>query len=521
MSPRDELRYWRNLAMQRGHESLDPDYIENAIRDIYEHDLLPGDGDIRQTRRSRTPHPPHAHPPHIPHAGTSHGTYGNEAYPRAPTQTRTQSRRPVTSPEEVLTPVTPSSTTRDQLPHNTRTRYSSSGIESNSLQQPPYHRSPPPYQEQPHNSHTPTYHRTTEFDPYPSHGPHHSFPPFLNEGIQINPEPTLLIHYIQWSPPFARDTSETWRTLQRSPATTPGLYAFRFPLRPLPRLDVPADTFWAGDTVSGQEPASAQQGAVPPVQQPPDTYTEARLWSGWLLSSPSSWRPTWAPAVTPGSGRVPHWNPGTWPPVPRATEVPIQLSPWLAPNPIDPNVPQIEWDLGTHPATARWFTGAHVILPLDSSGGGSMSAGIGQEPATSPASDKLFVLCDVSSINRFWGPIVIERPGGRVTIGDLLEGIYIFFQMHLSRAEVAYISSLGPEYYRLPLAAYQRRVAQRPSGVPRDRDGRDGIRRVDCLGDGRRWWGAWVTHNPNGTWQLNLGLSLNRDSIRVTRPSRT
>lgn len=171
MSPRDEIRYWRNLAMQRGHESLDPDYIENAIRDIYEHDLLPGDGDIRQTRRSRTPHPPHAHPPHIPHASTSHGTYGNEAYPRAQTQTRTQSRRPVTSPEEVLTPVTPSSTTRDQLPHNTRTRYSSSGIESNSLQQPPYHRSPPPYQEQPHNSHTPIYHRTTEFDPYLTRSP--------------------------------------------------------------------------------------------------------------------------------------------------------------------------------------------------------------------------------------------------------------------------------------------------------------------------------------------------------------
>ncbi|KIN96999.1 hypothetical protein M404DRAFT_32738 [Pisolithus tinctorius Marx 270] len=45
-------------------------------------------------------------------------------------------------------------------------------------------------------------------------------------------------------------------------------------------LDVPADTFWAGNTVSGQEHASAQQGVALPAQQPPDTYTEAHPSSG-------------------------------------------------------------------------------------------------------------------------------------------------------------------------------------------------------------------------------------------------
>lgn len=41
--PTDETRFWRNLAMERGHEKLDPDYIANAIKDIYENDFSDGD----------------------------------------------------------------------------------------------------------------------------------------------------------------------------------------------------------------------------------------------------------------------------------------------------------------------------------------------------------------------------------------------------------------------------------------------------------------------------------------------
>ncbi|KAI6033644.1 hypothetical protein BKA83DRAFT_4179026 [Pisolithus microcarpus] len=51
----DEMRYWRNFAMR-----LDPDRVLNAIRDIYENELLHGDirdGHCRQTGpRSRMPH---------------------------------------------------------------------------------------------------------------------------------------------------------------------------------------------------------------------------------------------------------------------------------------------------------------------------------------------------------------------------------------------------------------------------------------------------------------------------------
>ncbi|KIN97826.1 hypothetical protein M404DRAFT_67092, partial [Pisolithus tinctorius Marx 270] len=129
------------------------------------------------------------------------------------------------------------------------------------------------------------------------------------------------------------------------------------------------------------------------------------------------------------------------------------------------------------------------------------------EPATLPPSDRILVLCDLGWISQLWGPIVIERPGGRVTIRDLLEGIYIFFQMHLSRAEVEHISSLEPNNYGLLVDAYQRRTTQRHLGVLRDWEWREVMRRVDCLGDRRWWWEVWVTHNSNGTWQLNLGLA--------------
>ncbi|KAI6003443.1 hypothetical protein F5J12DRAFT_722558, partial [Pisolithus orientalis] len=221
----------------------------------------------------------------------------------------------------------------------------------------------------------------------------------------------------------------------------------------------------------------------------------------------SPWRLPRVSGVTPGLGSIPQWTPGTWPPLPWPTEVPVRLAPWLIPNPINPGVPQIKWDVSTHPMTARRITGAHVILPLDSRGGGSAGAGIDHEPATLPPSDRILVLCDVGSMSQFWGPIIIERPGGSVTIRDLLKGIYAFFQTRLTRTPRSISPPLRPDYYRLPLDAYQRRVTQRPSGVLRDRDGRDRIRRADCLGDRRWWWEVWVTHNSDGTWQLNLGLA--------------
>ncbi|KIK12743.1 hypothetical protein PISMIDRAFT_18503 [Pisolithus microcarpus 441] len=41
----------------------------------------------------------------------------------------------------------------------------------------------------------------------------------------------------------------------------------------------------------------------------------------------------------------------------------------LIPNPVNPYVPRLEWDVSKHSSTARRVTGAHVTIPLDSAGG--------------------------------------------------------------------------------------------------------------------------------------------------------
>lgn len=197
--------------------------------------------------------------------------------------------------------------------------------------------------------------------------------------------------------------------------------------------------------------------------------------------------------------------------MPWPVDVPVRLAPWLIPNPLNSGLPQLEWDVGTHPLTARRVTGAHVNVALDTAAaGGSWGRAIHDEPATSPGFDRILVLCDVGLMSRLWGPIVIEGTrGNTVTIGDLLGGIHAFFQTPLTRAEVDHISSLGHDNYRLLVDAYRTRTTD-----PRVRAGtglsewewRQGLRRVDCLGDRRWWWGVWVTYNSNGTWQLNLGL---------------
>ncbi|KAI5988931.1 hypothetical protein F5J12DRAFT_728026, partial [Pisolithus orientalis] len=290
-------------------------------------------------------------------------------------------------------------------------------------------------------------------------------------------EPTLSNHRPQRRPPFAHSSPGTQGLPQRSPAPSPEAYTFRFPPHPLSR------------------------------PHPYYPYTSAHILGACPLSGLSPWRLPRVSGVTPGLGSIPQWTPGTWPPLLWPTEVPVRLAPWLIPNPINLGVPQIKWDVSTHPMTARRITGAHVILPLDSRGGGSAGAGIDHEPATLPPSDRILVLCDVGSMSQFWGPIIIERPGGSVTIRDLLKGIYAFFQTRLTRAEVEHISSLGPNNYGLLVDAYQRRTTQRHLGVLRDCEWREGTRRVDCVGDRKWWWGAWVTYNSNGRWQLNLGLA--------------
>ncbi|KAI6141431.1 hypothetical protein BKA82DRAFT_4018729 [Pisolithus tinctorius] len=313
MNPHDdEVRYWCNLVMQRGHEGLDPDYVNSAIRDIYENNFHCSDHDAHQTRRSRTLHPHHAHTPHILHAHTSHGPCGDEPHPHAQSQTRAPLLRPVPLPEQVVTPVIPLSTPRDH-PLSTWTGYPYSGIQFHLLLQPPYLCPPLSFQQQTHSSHIPAYHRVTESN---SARPSHTHQPPLDKGIRNNLEPMLSNHQPQWHPPFDHNALGTSQVPQPPPAPTSGLYVFHIPAQSLPYPCLypyaPAGMFQTGHTGYGQMPGSA-----------PALPTAGYLSGGWPLSGPSLWLPPLALGVTPGSESILQWSPGTWPPLPWPTDVPV------------------------------------------------------------------------------------------------------------------------------------------------------------------------------------------------------
>ncbi|KAI6033613.1 hypothetical protein BKA83DRAFT_4178648, partial [Pisolithus microcarpus] len=186
--------------------------------------------------------------------------------------------------------------------------------------------------------------------------------------------------------PFVHETSQILppgHHNSRSPLM-PKPYAFRFPTRPL---------VWTPDPCSPQRrpcvpapvqhqhqrhppapapsPASSAPGHPPPP--PHDPYAAA---AGAAHSSGGCWPfygiyHAWRLHPVQVAS---HQSPGTWPPMLWPTDIPVRLAPWLIPIPIDPYVPQLEWDVSKHPLTARYVTGAHVTIPLDSAGGGGGGA---------------------------------------------------------------------------------------------------------------------------------------------------
>lgn len=206
----------------------------------------------------------------------------------------------------------------------------------------------------------------------------------------------------------------------------------------------------------------------------------------------------------PFPGACPTWTPGAWPPAAALTpatsrRVSIQLAPWIIPNPCNAALPHIMWDISQLPTTANRITGNHVIVNiLDRL----------DDVATHPAVDRLVVVCQVGVAERFWGNIEVKasRPKG-VTVWDVFNGIYEYFQKRVGRRELDRMKELlGDDRLeeKLTDAFYQRiRVTPALPGY----ELKEGLKRVDCLGDRCFFWGLYVSYNDvDNTWQLNLGL---------------
>ncbi|KAI0783744.1 hypothetical protein C8Q75DRAFT_810546 [Abortiporus biennis] len=238
---------------------------------------------------------------------------------------------------------------------------------------------------------------------------------------------------------------------------------------PQPHPYIPAASFWMTGMVGG--------APILVPTTPLDPRTAMRLTGGWPLPGTAvGWTPVWPPSHTPAPDRISRG---------------VCLCPWLIPNPGDPNTPHVIWDISTSPMTALRITGRNVILSLRDKFG---------EQATYPATDKLLIYCPL--MQDYWGPIVVKS--SNIVLEDVLYAIYEYFQTPLTRAEYDYLCDLNPgNQQKLHDALWQRSLT---SGNLTGFDISQGLKRVDCLGDNKVFWGLWVTYNFDNTFHLNVGL---------------
>ena len=104
------------------------------------------------------------------------------------------------------------------------------------------------------------------------------------------------------------------------------------------------------------------------------------------------------------------------------------------------------------------------------------------EDATYPVIPKAHVrLAGVDLVHRIWGPIVIKNEGNKpISIGDIINGIYAFFQKPVLQREMDKIKEYDEKNYDAVLEAMEKRCCREP-GLP-GRAWKEGMKKVDDVG---------------------------------------
>jgi hypothetical protein len=179
----------------------------------------------------------------------------------------------------------------------------------------------------------------------------------------------------------------------------------------------------------------------------------------------------------------------------------IKVAPWLIPNPVNPNLPHTLWDLTQPPMMVKRLTGKHVVV--------DMKPEFDQD-ATYPGVPKVHVrLAGVDLVHQIWGPVIIRNEGDKpLSVGDIIHGIYAFFQKPVLRREMDRIKENDEKNYDTMLEAMEKRCYREP-GLP-GRAWKEGMKRVDALGAYISFGGLTVVENDDDdTWEFSL-LVLNR-----------
>lgn len=238
---------------------------------------------------------------------------------------------------------------------------------------------------------------------------------------------------------------------------------------------------------------------------------------GWRQHIATHFMPPQTPANTPAWPLQPHipledgftpvpadtlnWTPGTFPPLPFGTPVPFHIHPSLIPNPVNPTVPQLQWDVLHAPEQARQYTGRGIIKKPDL-----------KDTAVFPGAEKVWIVADDDNCQllaywmQMWGPIVVENAKD-VKILDILDAVRKYFTVPLSQRDFRAIrrsrSPINPSPYT-PLACA---ALQRANDSYELRDISMGeFKRIDVLGPYRQWGGVRPVLFHDGTWKLFLNL---------------
>lgn len=170
-----------------------------------------------------------------------------------------------------------------------------------------------------------------------------------------------------------------------------------------------------------------------------------------------------------------------------------EIALWLAINPFQPAVPMLQWDVRQNPITARLTTGAHISTNL---------AHILSSPITDIPVGIIEIFIPACPMAYMWNVIRVQKSSA-IKVQDVLDAIYEWLQTPLTRAEMEHIEFVNPNGIEAVLRALQERASTSPT--LHGWEHRQGPRRIDCLGDVRKWIG--LSYSPTGQgMQLILNL---------------
>jgi hypothetical protein len=157
---------------------------------------------------------------------------------------------------------------------------------------------------------------------------------------------------------------------------------------------------------------------------------------------------------------------------------------------------RLVWDLAEPPRL-----GAKVLTPR----GLYMSAkDVMKEPVSNPTSSTVCVYHAHPIFAHQFGWLNVKAKGSYVTIGELLDEVYVYFQQQLSTEEYASVKEAFELDDEDLLIGFRARLEKTPNLPEYER--LQGFRRVDVLSalNIRKWIGATTMQYENGSWFLHI-----------------